>query len=120
MTEGAPTEESNPPVAEFSASAYLAKRGLGGHRRMEFGGEWFEFLSAAPSAKVAAFSAARQQADLLGAMTALLASPDEDNERLTEAFARQPQPIDKKGVEDYVVAIVNFLVAGDAGESSAS
>lgn len=119
MTQGAPTDESTTPAVEFSVSAYLAKRGLAGTRRMEFGGEWFDFLPAATSAQVAAFSEARQKGDLLTAMTALLASVD-DADRLAEAFTRQPQPIEREALNAYVVAIVNFLVAGDAGESSAS
>jgi hypothetical protein len=119
MTEGAPTAETSTPPAEFSATAFLAKRGLVGTRRMEFGDEWFDFVPAAPSSQVASFAEARQEGDLLRAMTALLASPD-DAPRLAEAFARQPQPIDAKTLNEYVVAIVNFLVAGDAGESSAS
>lgn len=119
MTQGAPTEWPTTSTAEFSASAFLAQRGLAGSRRMEFGGEWFEFLAAAPSVKIGAFAEARNQGDLLGAMRALLVD-EADADRLAEAFQRQPQPIEKEALNAYVVAIVNFLVAGDAGESSAS
>ena len=119
MTQGAPTEESTENALEFSMSGWLAKRGLFGKRRMEVGGEWFEFVAAATPEQLAAFGEARNKGDVIGTMSALLADPD-DAEKLREAFAKQLTPVDARQEQALLVSIINFLVAGDVGESSAS
>lgn len=124
MTQGARTTRKPKPGPEtsnddFSLGEWMAKRGLVGEKRMEVGGEWFRFTKAATTPQLKAFAEARSKGDLFGVMAALLVDPGE-KEQLEAAFQRQPQPIDAKQEQEYLMAIVNFLVAGDAGESSAS
>jgi hypothetical protein len=107
------------PATELDLDGWLAQRGLVGDRRMKVGGKWFRFVQAATSEQLAAFGAARERGDLLGVMQALLVDPSELDE-LREALKTQRQPIHAEQEQQYLVAIVNFLVAGDAGESSAS
>jgi hypothetical protein len=121
MTQGARNTRKPKPVPtnDFSLSEWMATRGLVGDKRMEVGGEWFRFTKAATAPQLAAFADARNKGDLFGVMAALLVDPSE-KEQLETAFQRQPQPIDAKQEQEYLMAIINFLVAGDAGESSAS
>lgn len=121
MTQGA--RNTRKPKAEqsdeLSLSDWLSKRGLTGEKRLEVGGKWFRFVKAATAEQLAAFAEARDQGDLVAMMASLLVDPTE-HEELKTAFARQQQPIDAKQEQAYLTAIVNFLIAGDAGESSAS
>jgi hypothetical protein len=118
MTQGARSAKKT-SENELSLSAWLDKRGLTGEKRLEVGGKWFRFVKAATAEQLAAFAEAREKGDLYGLMSALLVDPTEKDE-LQQAFEVQPQPIDAKAEQEYLMAIVNFLVAGDAGESSAS
>jgi hypothetical protein len=104
------------PSNELSLSDWLNKRGLIGEKKMEVGGKWFRFVKAATAAQLAAYAEARSQGDLYGLLAALLVDPGEKDE-LREAFEAQPQPIDPAAEQEYLIAIVNFLIAGDAGES---
>lgn len=121
MTQGArntrkpKTEQSD----ELSLSDWLSKRGLTGEKRLEVGGKWFRFVKAATAAQLAAYAEARSKGDLYGLLAALLVDPSEKDE-LQAAFEAQPQPVNPAAEQEYLIAIVNFLVAGDAGESSAS
>lgn len=121
MTQGARSAKPKTPpkTNDLSLSDWLATRGLTGEKRMEVGGKWFRFVKAATSPQLAAFAEAREKGDLWGCMASLLVDPGEKDE-LRTAFDSQPQPIDAKQEQEYLSAIVNFLVAGDAGESSAS
>lgn len=122
MTQGARSTrkpKQDDAVDELSLSDWLNKRGLTGEKRMEVGGKWFRFVKSATSAQLAAFAEAREQGDLVGIMASLLVDPSERDE-LQAALDSQPQPIDARQEQDYLTAIVNFLVAGDAGECSAS
>ena len=119
-----PTAPVAPEVAversdDLSLSAWLAKRGLTGERRMEVAGKWFRFRKTATSAKIVEFNEARAKGDLYGVMASLLVDPMEVEE-LKAAFDAQPQPILAADEMAYLTNIVNFLVAGDVGESSAS
>lgn len=107
------------PASEWSMQAWLEKRGLLGEKRMEFGGKWFRFMRAAPPAKLAAYEESYSKGDLVGALSAFLVDPSERDE-LAEALEVQAQPIDMKQTTELLRDIINFLVAGDAGESSAS
>lgn len=107
------------PSDDLSLSDWMAKRGLVGEKRMEVGGSWFRFTKGATSVQLATFAEARGKGDLFAAMAALLVDPGEEEE-LKAAFERQQQPIDAGQEVEYLNAIINFLVAGDAGESSAS
>jgi hypothetical protein len=121
MTQGARNtrKPKDEPSNELSLSEWLNKRGLTGEKRLEVSGEWFRFVKAATADQLAAFAEAREQGDLVAMMAALLVDSGQ-HEELKDAFARQQQPIDAKQEQEYLTAIVNFLVAGDAGESSAS
>lgn len=113
----APVEASN----ELDLDAWLEQRGLLGDRRMKVGGKWFRFVRSATPDQLTVFSAARNQDDLVSAMITLLVDPGEADE-LREACKLQRQPIDADREQEYLVRILNFLIAGagDAGESSAS
>ena len=104
---------------ELSLSAWLVKRGLAGERRMEVDGKWFRFRKTATSAKITEFNEARSKGDLYGVMATLLVDPTEIDE-LKAAFEAQPQPILAADESAFLSDIVNFLLAGDMGESSAS
>lgn len=123
MTQGA--RNTRKPKAEaidateLSLSQWLAQRGLAGERRMEVGGKWFRFVRAATPAQLAAYHEAYDKGALVDAMAAFLVDPAERDE-LDKALESQPQPIDAKQSGEFLKAIVDFLVAGDVGESSAS
>lgn len=125
MPQGAPASkrtnrtDAEPPDLDLDLDAWLAKRGLDREKRMKVGGKWFRFLRAATAAQITAFGTAREKGDLFDAMAVLLVDPGELDE-LKAAFDVQRQPIDSEGEKEYLVAIINFLVAGDVGESSAS
>lgn len=106
-------------ATEWSMQAWMEKRGLVGERKMEFGGKWFRFVRSAPPAKLAAYQEAFNNGDLVGALTAFLVDPSERDE-LDKALETQSQPIDTTQTAELLKDIINFLVAGDAGESSAS
>lgn len=113
--ELAPVTQSD----DLSLTDWLAKRGLSGERRMEVAGKWFRFRKTATSAKITEFSEARGKGDLYGVMASLLVDPDEIEE-LKAAFDEQPQPILADDETAFLTNIINFLLAGDVGESSAS
>jgi hypothetical protein len=121
MTQGAPTSKrtTKQPDTELDLDAWLAKRGLAGEKTMKVGGKTFRFVKTAPAEQITAFATARDKGDLFGAMAALLVDPGEKTE-LEQAFAIQKQPLEAKAEQEFLIAILNFLVAGDAGESSAS
>lgn len=125
MTQGArntrkpKVDQNAEPVTEWSMQAWLEKRGLVGEKRMEFGGKWFRFVRSAPPAQLAAYQEAYSKGDLVGALTAFLVDPSERDE-LDKALEMQAQPIDAQQTAELLRDIINFLVAGDAGESSAS
>lgn len=106
-------------ASSFSLDDWMRERGLGGERNMEVGGEWFSFITTATPDQLAKFNAARDKGDLYEMVGSLLADPA-DIDKLKEAFERQKQPIDAQLEQKYLTAIVNFLIAGDVGESSAS
>lgn len=119
MTQGTQrnTRKAKPePSNDFSLNEWMAKRGLIGEKRMEVGGSWFRFTKGATSTQLAAFAEARGKGDLLAAMATLLVDSGEEAE-LRAAFDRQTQPIDAEQEGEYLNAIINFLVGGDAGES---
>lgn len=120
-TQGArktPNKKSE-PATEWSIQQWLEKRGLTGEKRMEFGGKWFRFVRSAPPAKLAAYQEAYNKGDLTGALAAFLVDPAERDE-LDKALDTQAQPLDQATTAELLLDIINFLVAGDAGESSAS
>lgn len=125
MTQGArntrkpKVAQNAEPATEWSMQAWLEKRGLVGEKRMEFGGKWFRFVRSAPPAQLAAYQEAYGKGDLVGALTAFLVDPSERDE-LDKALETQAQPIDAQQTAELLRDIINFLVAGDAGESSAS
>lgn len=125
MTQGArTTKDPKPePVAdqdiELDLDAWLAKRGLAGEKRMKVGGKWFRFVRSATSDQIVKHSAAREAGDLQGMLGALLVDPSEI-EDLTAAFAQQKQPLEAQREQEWLRDIINFLITGDLGESSAS
>lgn len=124
MTQGARSTRKTPKpqpgqTQEFSFNAWLEARGLIGEKRLEVGGEWFRLVKAATSPQLAALNEARGKGDLLAVMASLLVDPGEADE-LGKAFERQPQPIRADHEQELINDLINFLVAGDAGESSAS
>ncbi|HYD01494.1 MAG TPA: hypothetical protein VEB22_09735 [Phycisphaerales bacterium] len=121
MSQGARSTRKTKPesTSEWSMQDWLQKRGLLGEKKMEFGGKWFRFVRSAPPAQLAAYSEAYNKGDLVGALSAFLVDPTERDE-LAEALETQPQPLDAKQTTELLLDIINFLVAGDAGESSAS
>jgi len=147
MTQGAPrktttsrrpaaktTPKQNPLVQpngdeELDLDGWLAQRGLTGKRRMRVGGTAFEFHRSATPAELAAHNDARAKGDVIGALAALLVDPDQAD-ALRESFASQRQPIEGDMTDAFMVAMLNFVVAGDtdplgkaaekAGESKAS
>lgn len=124
MTQGARNtrkvkQEPAEPATEFSMNDWLARRGLIGERKMEIGGQWFRFVRSAPSQQLAAYQEAYGKGDLVGALSAFLVDPGE-REELDRALDKQAQPIDANQTAELLKDIINFLVAGDAGESSAS
>lgn len=107
------------PSDDFSLGQWMARRGLVGERRMEVAGSWFRFTKGATADQLAAFGEAREKEDLFAMMASLLVDPSE-KEELKAAFARQEQPIEARQEGEYLKAIIDFLIAGDSGESSAS
>lgn len=104
---------------ELSLNDWLAKRGLAGEKRMQVGEKWFRFVASATPAQINAYHEAHKEGDLVGIMAAFLVDPAEHDE-LAEALEAQGQPIEAKQSAEFLAAILNFLVTGDAGESSAS
>ncbi len=122
MTQGARTkklEEGPNPDLELDLDAWLAKRGLIGEKRMKVGGKWFRFVGSGTSEQIAKYNSARQGLDLRGMLAALLVDPTEADE-LAAAFALQRQPLESEAEQQWLKSIINFLIAGDLGESSAS
>lgn len=113
------TKAKTEAATEWSMQAWLEARGLLGEKKMEFGGKWFRFVRSAPPAQLAAYQEAYSKGDLVGALSAFLVDPSE-SEELAQALEVQAQPIDAKQTSELLLDIINFLVAGDAGESSAS
>lgn len=116
MTQGA--QPAN-PVEEFDADQWLAHRGLTGERRLTIGGASFDFKKLATAEELAAFQTARTAGEIVKAIGILLVDPD-DRDRLNEAFARQKSPVAGNDELAFYIAILNFIIAGDLGESSAS
>lgn len=123
MTQQGARKTSRKPAqntsAEFSLNDWLAKRGLAGTRRMEIGGRWFEFVTTATPAQLAVFNEAYGKGDLEEMLSVLLVNPD-DRDAIPEALEAQKQPLGAKKTNELLTTIVNFLVDGDVGESSAS
>lgn len=104
---------------ELSLNDWLTKRGLAGEKRMEVGGKWFRFTKTATPGQLAAYHEGSKSGELLDMMAAFLVDPSE-REELSTALEIQRQPIEAKQSGEFAAAILNFLVAGDVGESSAS
>jgi hypothetical protein len=125
MTQGArSTKNTKTPDAvgqdlELDLDAWLAKRGLAGEKRMKVGGKWFRFVGATTSDQIVKYTAAQKAGNLQEMLAALLVDPTEIDE-LTEAFAVQKQPMSAKLEQEWLTDIINFLIAGEVGESSAS
>lgn len=112
----------NAPVngdIELDLDAWLAKRGLAGEKKMKVGGKWFRFIGSATAEQLAKFNAAREALNLQNMLSALLVDPAEIDE-LTAAFLVQRQPLEADLEQEWLKDIINFLIAGDVGESSAS
>lgn len=117
-TASKPKPETGEASNELSLNQWLAKRGLT-EKRMQVGEKWFRFVGAATPAQLAEYHEAHKKGELVGIMAAFLVDPSERDE-LAAALESQGQPIEAKQSGEFLAAILNFLVAGDVGESSAS
>ncbi|WP_409186494.1 hypothetical protein F9C11_20585 [Amycolatopsis sp. VS8301801F10] len=132
MTQGAPRKTTttrkttgrttkpkpNPLVRESAADQeldlndWLAKRGLIGTRRLRLDGEPFDIVRSATGEQLAAYTEAREQGDILGAIAALLVDPDQD-EAFRDAFRRQRSPLTGEEENAFVLAMLDFALSGD-------